>query len=142
MNAYMRGRRAAREVLETGCIVMLAMAAELTVRITPLPVLCRWFATPLEAAGTERATPRPLPRSAERSIRCTERVMRRWPVDGHCLRRSLVLGSRLRRLGPQLRMGVRHRDGRTEMHAWLVVHGQEIGQGEYVRFDVPASRRR
>lgn len=52
------------------------------------------------------------------------RVLRHWPFGDTCLRRALVLGQRIRRLAPELVIGVRHDDAAgLAAHAWLVVHG-------------------
>ena len=68
-----------------------------------------------------------LPRWAVRRIAVVEAVMRRWPFgqpDARCLRRSLVLGHRLRRADPALRLGVRRTVNGLTAHAWL-----EFGEG-------------
>jgi hypothetical protein len=55
------------------------------------------------------------------------RVFRHWPFDGTCFRRALVLGHRIRRLGPTLLIGVRKDDSvALAAHAWLVVCGVSL----------------
>jgi hypothetical protein len=49
------------------------------------------------------------------------RTMRHWPFDATCLRRSLVAGQRLRKLHPELNIGVALSAGDVIAHAWLTI---------------------
>lgn len=63
------------------------------------------------------------------------RVVRRWPWDASCLRRSLLLGWVLRRRHPVLVVGVRV-TGLVEAHAWVRVEGVDLdpAAASYVAF--------
>ena len=73
-----------------------------------------------DAAGSE------LPLWAHRRLRTVDRVMRRWPFGDTCLRRALVGAQRLRRLDPQVVVGVRLVDDAFGAHAWIRVDGCDL----------------
>ncbi len=54
-------------------------------------------------------------------------VVSHWPAGDTCLRRCLLIGHRLHRLEPVLRIGVR-RDaaGRFSAHSWLEIDGATL----------------
>ncbi len=63
----------------------------------------------------------------QRALRCTLRVIRRWPFGtGPCLRESLVLGNLLRDQTPVLRFGVARSHHRIRAHAWIEVAGRPV----------------
>jgi hypothetical protein len=67
------------------------------------------------------------------------RIVRRWPWDASCLRRSLLLGWVLRRRAPVLMVGVR-RDGEAiAAHAWVRIDGVDLdpAAGQYAAFAAP-----
>ena len=76
--------------------------------------------------------------------RAVDLVMRHWPVarERLCLRRSLVLGWRLREVGPTLQLGVQHREGGVLAHAWLEVGGIrfDMSDQEYAPLLLPGQR--
>jgi Transglutaminase-like superfamily len=109
-------------------VVAVALGVEIGLRITTLPRLARLLGVPLaldEAVGSgqppleERR--HALPGAARRRIRATRTVMRHWPLGDTCLRQALVSGHRIRRLGPNLHVGVAKVGGEVRAHAWLTV---------------------
>ena len=54
----------------------------------------------------------------------------RWRAGDTCLRRCLLLGQRLRRLDPVLRIGVRRDEpGAFQAHSWLKISGRSLDIG-------------
>lgn len=109
-------------------VVSLAGVTELAVRTVPLTRLARLYGVAYGSTTAEEAV-RPveeLPAWAVRRLRVAVRVMRRWPVQGECLRHSLVAGQRLRALGPQLKLGVTRDDTGVVAHAWLEIGGRSL----------------
>jgi hypothetical protein len=51
------------------------------------------------------------------------RLMDFWPFGGTCLRRSLLVGNRLRSLGPTIRIGVGPSGAPMAAHAWVEIDG-------------------
>ncbi len=117
-----------RELADGLVVATLGAAAELLLRCrVGLPRLCRLFRVRLDLSGSsDPRDPEPLPAWAAARLRSTRRVMRHWPVDGPCLRHSLVLGFRLRGLEPSLRIGVRSGSAGPVAHAWIEVAGQSL----------------
>jgi hypothetical protein len=104
------------------------MAAEVAVRMAPLPLVSRWFRTPL---AVEAGTPAPvnpwssLDGRTRRWLSLTSRVGAHWPFGrGGCLRQALVEGFVLRRQRPTLRVGVaRVAPADVAAHAWVELGG-------------------
>jgi len=70
----------------------------------------------------------------QRVIGCVVKLARFvGAADRQCLRRSLLLYRELSRLGanPALCVGFRKRGDVTEGHAWVVVSGRPIGEGDW-----------
>lgn len=120
-----------REWPALGAAFAVALFVELGLRVMKLPTLARAVGT---SVGLEGTTPSPAPalrarftgRTAVR-VSAVQRLMRHWPCDGNCLRQSLVLGQRLRRYHPVLRVGVRRDEsGVIRAHAWLEVEGRTL----------------
>lgn len=113
-----------REVVVT---LATAVTIEIGLRTLRLPALARRLGVPFDAtpgpAGTKPSER--LPSWAARRVHLANRVMDRWPFGGTCLRRSLLVGSRLRRLRPSLRIGVR-RDDAVRAHAWVEIAGAPV----------------
>lgn len=142
--AGLRRRRAARE---TAAVVAVAVAVEVGLRVTTLPRLARALGVRLDGPPADPADPLAvLPAWTRLPLSRVEAVLRRWPWDDTCLRRSLVAGQRLRGLDPVLRVGVRHgaQPGAVAAHAWLEVGGRRIDRSAegYVPLPLPAGRRR
>jgi hypothetical protein len=122
------GRGAARSY-EFAVAVVLMPVIELSLRRTTLPVTCRRVKVrlDLEGAAVPQGQPPVLPRWARSRVKTALRVTARWPAGDTCLRRCLLIGHRLRRLEPVLRIGVR-RDGSRGFgaHAWLEIDGRPL----------------
>ena len=68
-----------------------------------------------------------LPPWAIMRLRMVRRVMRNWPVEGVCLRHTLVAGHRVRALDPTLHIGVAMSDpGVLQAHAWLEIDERSL----------------
>jgi hypothetical protein len=140
-----RAARAARrlspaEALEALLVVLLGILAEVLLRLrVPLPRICRLYGTGFrpDERGAAVDTQVVLPLWAIRRARLVRKVMVHWPSDGPCLRHSLVLGMRLRRLEPVLRLGI-HRpdDGPILAHAWIEVRGASLDPTSYRYLDL------
>ena len=112
----------------------VASVVEIGLRTTTLPRLARLLGTPLsvpdpdarDVAPAEPQEPMVLPDSAQRQIRATMRILRRWPFGDTCLRQALISGQRMRRLAPSLHVGVARVDGEMRAHAWLVIHDRVV----------------
>lgn len=116
--------------VELAKVCMLALACEVLIRARPLPEVARLFGVSLRPEPDHDTGERLddiLPDWALFRLRMTGLVMRRWPVDGTCLRRSLVAGQRIRRLNPVLRIGVATgTPGSLDAHAWIEVNGSSL----------------
>lgn len=140
-----RIRRLVAELPATIAAMGVAVIVEVGLRATTLPRLSRLLGAPL-ASGGDGATPRAdvteLPGWAQRRLRATRRVLRRWPFGDTCLRQALVGGQRLRRLRPRLHIGVARIDGEVRAHAWLVIDGRVVDHlravGSYLDLAPPA----
>jgi hypothetical protein len=105
----------------------LAAVTELLLRFVSLRRLTalyrvQWNVEPTEPAGEDLQ----LPPWARQRLRIVGVVMQRWPVDGVCLRESLVAGQRLRKLSPVLRLGVDRQGSSVIAHAWLEINGRSL----------------
>lgn len=135
------GRRRTR--LELIKCLLGAAAAEVAVRLLPLPRAARAFGATFDGDDTQGLPSNDvtlLPYWAQRKVACVLLVMDAWPGDGLCLRRSLVLAHRLRTLTPRLDIGVRSDAGSVTAHAWVVVGGVAIEPGDYLRLRDPRRR--
>jgi hypothetical protein len=108
----------------------LLVAIEVSLRRTTLPATCRRLRVRLDldgaTASVHGSTP-VLPRWALPRVRAARLVAAHWPAGDTCLRRCLLLGHRLRRLDPVLRIGVRRDSaGAFEAHSWLEIGGRPL----------------
>ncbi|NLE99105.1 MAG: lasso peptide biosynthesis B2 protein, partial [Propionibacterium sp.] len=122
-----RARRLAVEMPATLAALVVACVVEVGLRATKLQRLARFLGTPLAlgdtSPGSTAARRAALPASATRQVSATRRVLRHWPFGDTCLRQALISGQRLRRLGPELHVGVAKIDGEIRAHAWLEIDG-------------------
>lgn len=121
---------------------MLACVTEVAVRTVPLPMLSSVYGVSFGLVGPAAAgapSLEDLPAWAVRRLRVVVRVMRRWPVQGECLRHALVAGQRVRALHPELRLGVAREEGAVIAHAWLVIGGKSLDptSGRYAELRPP-----
>ena len=138
-----RGRGALGRVLGAPAAFLRRTPAERAALLRGLPVLARIEAglrtssVPAVAArlgvtlGTEpsappRVAPVDLSEREAVDVDAARRLVRRWPADARCLRRSLLVGHALRRREPVLRIGVAKHDGRVHAHAWIEIDGAAI----------------
>ena len=99
---------------------------ELSLRMSDLPTTCRRLGLALDLdSGVPAASQAVvLAGRSRRVLRGALIVASHWPAGDTCLRRSLLLGHRLRRSGPVLRIGVkRGSDGAFVAHSWLELDG-------------------
>jgi hypothetical protein len=105
----------------------VAFVVELGLSMSTLPRLTKLFGIRLAGEANDEPTgqaPEVAPEWFRRRSAAVHRVLRHWPFGDTCLRRSLVLGQRIRRLDPVLVIGVRHDEhGNLAAHAWLAVGG-------------------
>jgi hypothetical protein len=126
----MRGvRTSLRSAYELVVAVVMLLAIEVSLRRTTLPATCRRLGLRFDldgAAPVHGAVP-VLPRWALPRARAAGLAAGHWPGGDTCLRRCLLLGHRLRRLDPVLRIGVRRDNaGAFEAHSWLEIGGQPL----------------
>lgn len=108
-------------------VLALTLAGELAVRFLPLDRTARLFRVTVDASQRPATAPvEVLPPWAMQRVRVVRAVMRRWPVDGVCLRDSLVTAHRLRALHPQLKIGVARGERGVDAHAWLEIDGRSL----------------
>jgi hypothetical protein len=123
-------------------LVPAAVAAaivEVGLRTVPLPRLAGLLGVALPAhadndvprSGPD-AQPAVLDLRYRPRVRAAVAVTEAWPFggDGMCLRRSLIVGSRLRRLRPLLRIGIIKDGDVVKAHAWLEVGGRSMDVGD------------
>lgn len=99
---------------------------EISLRTSELPATCRRLGVvcDLASAAPPAAHLAVLPRRVRPAVRASRMVVSQWPAGDTCLRQCLLIGHRLRRLGPVLRIGVRRDpDGAFAAHSWLEVGG-------------------
>ncbi|MGH3903812.1 MAG: lasso peptide biosynthesis B2 protein [Pseudonocardiaceae bacterium] len=102
---------------------------EVSLRTSDLPTTCRRLRVGVDLTGSalppaKRAV---LPRRTRRAVLASLAVVSRWPAGDTCLRRCLLIGHRLHRLGPVLRIGVRRTaNGEFSAHSWLEFDGRTL----------------
>jgi Transglutaminase-like superfamily len=94
-------------------------------RLVRLPHLARGVGVPLSLTGRggDAEGQLRLSRPEIDRLDLARRLIRRWPTEATCLRRSLLAGHVLRRRHPILRIGVAKVNGRVAAHAWLEIEG-------------------
>lgn len=113
------------EVYHTAASLGMTLLVEVGLRTMSLPRLAALVGAPIswedqEGSAAQRTS---LSRDSRRRVRAARRVLKRWPFGDTCLREALVIGHRLRRLEPELHVGVAKLDGEVRAHAWLVIGG-------------------
>jgi Transglutaminase-like superfamily len=106
-----------------------AVVIEVGLRSMRLPALARLVHVPLgeePPAASRTADALQLPPDAVRRLRTSAAIMRHWPFDEKCLRRSLVCGRAIRKLHPRLILGVVVVDNEVKAHAWLSIDGVSL----------------
>ncbi len=100
-------------------VALLLLRAEVLLRIRPVDSVATTYGMLFEEEGPAQDGPVALTDAERRWLHSGNRLMLRWPLDGSCLRRSLVLGWILRRRHPELVIGTRLDDGEIRAHAWV-----------------------
>lgn len=129
-------------------VTAVALCVEIGLRATTLPRLADFLGVPLAVDDADTNQPPAgsaerfvLPAVARRRLRATRMVMRRWPLGDTCLRQALVSGQRIRRLEPNLHVGVAKVAGEVRAHAWLTVGETVIdplrAAGDYLPLAAP-----
>lgn len=111
-----------REVPACAAAALVACGVEIGLRVFSLPRTARMLGVPLRHASADEVVEPTRARLGGRGrdrVRAVRWVMRHWPFGDTCLRHSLVAGRRLRRLHPELVIGVRKAAGVVTAHAWL-----------------------
>lgn len=102
---------------------------EISLRTTDLPTTCRRLRIgyDLDSAAPPATRLVTLPRRTRPAVRAARAVVSRWPAGDTCLRQCLLIGYRLRRLTPVLRIGVkRDASGVFLAHSWLEFAGTTL----------------
>lgn len=105
---------------------------EAMLRRSTLPATCTRLGLRLDlrSASVPASEPVVLPRWAMVPVRACVGVATRWPAGDTCLRRCLLIGHRLSRLDPVLRIGVRRDEtGTFVAHSWLEFDGRTLDPG-------------
>lgn len=121
--------RTAALVPQVAPALLVMILVEVGLHVTTLPRLASLLGIAIaEDAGTVPPhRPVTLPRWSRRRVLAARRVLGVWPFGDTCLRQCLVIGQRLRRLEPVLRIGVRPEpDGSLLAHSWLEIEGASI----------------
>jgi hypothetical protein len=122
-------KRRARFALELLRALFWLTRIERGLRRSDLPAVCRLLGIACDVRSaappaTERAV---LPRTTRTPVYACQYAVAHWPPGNTCLRRCLVLGRRLRHLGPVLRIGVRRDEsGEFVAHSWLEIDGRTL----------------
>lgn len=111
---------------EYAVVLALACLTEAALRFIPLTAVAPLLGVSVRPEHGRTQTLDALPPWALSRVRVVRVVMARWPVDGVCLRSSLVTGQRLRSLQPALRVGVARSEAEVRAHAWLEVGGRSL----------------
>lgn len=118
--------RGAWEVLRAlGPMVVI----EVSLRTSDLPTTCRRLRVccDLDSLTPPAGVLAVLPRRTRPAVLASLAVVSRWPAGDTCLRQCLLIGHRLRRLEPVLRIGVkRDANGDFSAHSWLEFGGNTL----------------
>jgi hypothetical protein len=128
------------DVVQVAVLAMLLGGIEVGLRTTRVDRLASLLRVRFRSGGELRASSddTPFVDGEGRWLRNAARLLRRWPLDATCLRRSLLLGWILRAREPLLVLGVRNEDGVIQAHAWIRLGERDLdpGAATYVAFDL------
>lgn len=102
---------------------------EISLRTSDLPTTCQRLRVcyDLDSLAPPTGVLAVLPRRTRPAVLASRAVVSRWPAGDTCLRQCLLIGHRLRRLGPVLRIGVkRDVNGEFSAHSWLEFGGSTL----------------
>lgn len=115
--------RVATELVRSAVPMLLI---ESSLRRHPLPRTCLLAGVrhDLDSANPVTLGPVTLSRQQRAGVRAARLLVSRWPAGDTCLRQCLLIGYRLRRRDPVLRIGVRRDErGVFQAHSWLEFAG-------------------
>jgi hypothetical protein len=126
--------------LDVAQIAILAgrlLVAEVLLRVRRLDQTAASFGMSLERDERPSSVTFAATQREARWLRNAGRLLRRWPWDRSCLRRSLLIGWILRRHDPELVVGSRLSDGELRAHAWVRVGASDLDAGarDHIPFD-------
>ncbi|MGD9794376.1 MAG: lasso peptide biosynthesis B2 protein [Acidimicrobiia bacterium] len=137
------------DVVELPVLAVLLLGIEIGLRTTRVDRVARalgvQFLTTASATDAQDAlhpgVPEPLTQRERRWTNNAARLIRRWPLDATCLRRSLLLGWILRKRQPTLTLGVRMDNGEVKAHAWIRLGSTDLdpAASDYLPFGDGAS---
>ena len=98
----------------------------------------RWLERNSSVEPRRTATPNELA-AAENLAQLAAIAGRHGPVSTTCLRQSLLVYWRLRRLGlaPELKLGVRKLESVVDAHAWVELEGKALAPAEITHLPFP-----
>lgn len=99
---------------------------EWLVRRRGLPHACRALGIELRLDGVAGHEPALLRRRYTAVVRAARVATGGWPFGNTCLRRAMLLGSRMRAEHPVLRIGIRPDGAGTLAHAWVEIDGRTL----------------
>lgn len=110
--------------------------AEILLRRRPVDRAAAGFAMRFDVDEPQHVDAVALTASERRWLINTSRVLRRWPFDRSCLRRSLVIGWVLRAHEPELVIGTRSDGEGIHVHAWVRIgtHDLDATAGDHAAF--------
>lgn len=129
------------DITQLVALAVLLLAIEAGLRLRQTSAVTRMCGVGFPPA--HRLAPLPvLTGSEQRWLLNVRRVIRRWPFDASCLRRSLLLGWVLRRHHPQLVVGVRRDEGGVLAHAWIRIGENDLDSDatNYVELETSSAR--
>jgi Transglutaminase-like superfamily len=136
MHVTRTARRWVWGVWEVLCSIGPMAVIQVSLKFEDLPTTCRRMAVSydLDSSAPPASRPALLARRRRRAVLGALTVVSLWPVSNTCLRRCLLVGHRIRDLGPVLRIGVRRdENGDFGAHSWLEIDGCTLDP-ESVRF--------
>lgn len=124
------------DVVQVGVLAGRLAVAEILLRIRRVDRTATAFGMRLADGDAGQRRLFTATREEARWLRNAARLLRRWPWDRSCLRRSLLVGWILRRHSPELVIGTRMDDGVMHAHAWVRIGTVDLdaSAGEHAEF--------
>ena len=132
-----------RDLVQIPVLATVLLLIEVGLRLSRVDRVARALGVqflPTEERGHAGA-PAPLLAAERRWTRNAARLLRRWPLDATCLRRSLLFGWILRRRRPVLVLGVRPGPDGVQAHAWIRLGAVDLdpAAADYLPFGASAA---
>jgi hypothetical protein len=125
LHASVRPRDAVQFVILAGLLVVIEAGLRVA-RVDRMARLLRISFLSADTAARDEVGPPSLTSHERRWINNALRLMRHWPLNATCLRRSMVFGWILRRRHPVLLLGVRQGEFNVLAHAWIRVGNTDL----------------